>query len=237
MNIFRRLFKIGEAEANSAIDKMEDPIKLTEQGIRDLRTDLNKNMEALAQVKALKIRANNDYQEYTNKAQEYESKAMTILQKAQKGDISTEEGDRLAKEALILQEQNAQKAKAALKERDEFQKSVNQVENNCTKIKSTITSWENELRTLKARVKVSNAKTSINKQMSELDSTGTVAMLERMKEKIAQQEALSEAYSDIVDSAITADEEIDKAVDSTEEKANDKLMALKKQLNSSENKS
>ena len=31
--IFRRLFRIGKAEANSAIDKMEDPIKMTEQGI------------------------------------------------------------------------------------------------------------------------------------------------------------------------------------------------------------
>ena len=37
MNIFRRLFKIGQAEANSAIDGMEDPIKMTEQGIRDLK--------------------------------------------------------------------------------------------------------------------------------------------------------------------------------------------------------
>jgi len=37
MNIFKRLFKIGQAEAHSAVDKLEDPIKLTEQGIRDLK--------------------------------------------------------------------------------------------------------------------------------------------------------------------------------------------------------
>jgi phage shock protein A len=37
MNVFKRLFKVGEAEAHSALDKLEDPIKMTEQGIRDLK--------------------------------------------------------------------------------------------------------------------------------------------------------------------------------------------------------
>ncbi len=236
MNIFKRLFKIGEAEANSAIDKMEDPIKLTEQGIRDLRQDLDKNMEALAQVKALKIRANNDYEEYTNQAQEYEHKAMTLLQKANDGNMAQNEADRLAKEALIISQQYEQRAKVALKERNDFQHSVEQIETNCQKIKNSIQSWENELRTLKARVKVSDAKTSINKQMSELDSTGTISMLERMKEKVAQKEALADAYSDLVDSSLSAEQEINEAVDTTEEKADEKLEALKKQLKSSNKK-
>ena len=61
MNIFRRLFRIGSAEANSMVDKLEDPIKMTEQGIRDLKGDLGKALEALAEVKALAIRARNGY--------------------------------------------------------------------------------------------------------------------------------------------------------------------------------
>lgn len=234
MNIFKRLFKIGEAEANSAIDKMEDPIKLTEQGIRDLRQDLDKNMEALAQVKALKIRAQNDFEEFTNQAQEYENKAIQILQKVSKGEMSSEEADRLAKEALIIKERNTQKAKLSLKEKNDLQNSVDQIENNVQKIKSTINKWENELRTLKARVKVSTAKTSINKQMSELDSTGTVSMLERMKEKIAQKEALADAYSEIAEGSIDINEEIDKAVDMTTSKAEDELKALKEKLNNNQ---
>ena len=31
MSIFRRLFKVGEAQAHSAIDKIEDPVKMSEQ--------------------------------------------------------------------------------------------------------------------------------------------------------------------------------------------------------------
>ena len=60
MNIFKRLFKIGEAEAHSALDKLEDPIKMTEQGIRDMKSDLDKSLHALAEVKAMAIRSKND---------------------------------------------------------------------------------------------------------------------------------------------------------------------------------
>ena len=107
MNFFRRLFKIGEAEANSAIDKMEDPIKMTEQGIRDMKSDLDKSLEALAQVKAMAIRSKNDSEEFLAKSEDYQKKAMLILKKAQNGDITSSESDRLAKEALIKKEENA----------------------------------------------------------------------------------------------------------------------------------
>jgi phage shock protein A len=40
------MFKIGTAEAHSAIDKLEDPIKMTEQGIRDLKKDLDESLKA-----------------------------------------------------------------------------------------------------------------------------------------------------------------------------------------------
>ncbi len=36
MSIFQRVFRLGKAEVHSAIDKIEDPIRMTEQGIRDL---------------------------------------------------------------------------------------------------------------------------------------------------------------------------------------------------------
>ena len=79
MNIFKRLFSIGKAEAHSAIDKMEEPIKLTEQGIRDMKQDLDKSLESLAQVKAMAIRANNDKEEYALKAEDYQNKANDLI--------------------------------------------------------------------------------------------------------------------------------------------------------------
>ena len=51
--IFQRLFKTGEAEAHALVDKLEDPIKMSEQAIRDLKKDLQESLKALAEVKAI----------------------------------------------------------------------------------------------------------------------------------------------------------------------------------------
>ena len=72
--------------------------------------------------------------------------------------------------------------------------------------------------------------------MAELDSTGTVSMLERMKEKVAQEEALAEAYGDIANASKSIDEEIDKAADTSKAKASDELAKLKEQLGMKDSK-
>lgn len=230
MNIFRRLFRIGKAEAHSTIDKMEDPIKMTEQGIRDMKQDLDKSLEALAQVKAMAIRANNEKDEYASKAEDYQNKAMLILKKAQKGELKAEEADRLAKEALVKKEECQKHIERATTESEKFNNSVQQLEKNVANIKSTISKWENELKTLKARVKVSNATKNLNKQMAEIDSSSTVSMLERMKEKVTQEEALAEAYGDIANESKSIDDELDAIVDTTEANAESDLEKLKQQL-------
>jgi phage shock protein A len=234
MNIFKRLFSIGKAEAHSAIDKMEDPIKLTEQGIRDMKKDLDKSLEALAQVKAMAIRATNDQEQYSLKAEDYQNKAMLILKKAQKGELNAENADRLAKEALIKKEESQKNATRTLAESEKFNTSVAQLEKNVNSIKSNISKWENELKTLKARVKVSNATKNLNKQMAEIDGSSTVSLLERMKEKVEQDEALAEAYGDIANDSKSIDDELNAIIDTTEVSAESDLDKLKKQLGMSD---
>ena len=230
MNIFKRLFSIGKAEAHSAIDKMEDPIKLTEQGIRDMKKDLDKSLEALAQVKAMAIRATNDQEQYSLKAEDYQNKAMLILKKAQKGELNADNADRLAKEALIKKEESQKNAIRTQAEAEKFNTSVAQLEKNVNSIKSNISKWENELKTLKARVKVSNATKNLNKQMAEIDGSSTVNLLERMKEKVEQDEALAEAYGDIANDSKSIDDELNAVIDTTEVSAESDLDKLKKQL-------
>ncbi len=230
MNIFRRLFNVSKAEAHSAIDNMENPIKMTEQSIRDMKKDLTQALEGLAQVKAMLIRSRNDKTQFENKAKDYQNKAMLILQKTQKGDLSAEDGDRLAKEALIKKEENTEHKNRSSIEVENFSKSVSQLETSVNSLRKNISKWENELKTLKARVKVSNATKNLNKQMAAIDSSSTVNMLEKMKEKVAQEEALADAYGDIANESKSIDEELDKALDSTSTSADNDLNALKKQM-------
>ncbi|TRX50667.1 PspA/IM30 family protein [Fulvivirga sp. M361] len=232
MNMFKRLFKIGQSEAHSAIDKLEDPIKLTEQGIRDLKSDLDKSLQALAEVKAMAIRSKNDVNTYKNKAKDYENKAMLLLKRAQGGELDPAEADRLASEALVKKEEATGQMNRAKEEQDRFEKNVSQLDVNVKKIRSTISTYENELKTLKARVKVSTATKKLNKQMAQIDSGSTVSMLERMKDKVAEEEALAESYGDIANESKSVDDEIDKALEggSAEVKVSDDLAALKAKL-------
>ncbi len=230
MNIFKRLFRIGQAEAHSAINKMEDPIKMTEQGIRDLKNDLEKSIESLAQIKALAIRSRNELENHKLKAEDYQQKAMLILQKAKKGEIGASEADRLAKQALVKKEENIQEVNRTKLESDKLDASVTKLEKSVQEIKNNIQKWENELKTLKARVKVSKATKNLNQQMAELDSSSTVTMLERMKDKVAQEEALADAYGDLANSTKTIDDELNDAVVETNNNAEDDLAKLKKQL-------
>jgi len=232
MNFFKRLFKLGEAEANSAIDKLEDPIKMTEQGIRDLKRDLEKSLKAMAEVKALHIRTKNDLQSYSNKAADYESKAMLLVQKASNGEMPAEESDRLATEALLRKEENVKLAAQAAKDADKFSTDVSALEGNLRKIKSMIAKYENELKTLKARVKVSKATQNLNKQMANLDSGSTISMLERMKDKVEEQEALAESYGEIANENQSLDSEIDAVLgDDGKVEATDALAELKAKMN------
>ena len=66
--------------------------------------------------------------------------------------------------------------------------------------------------------------------MAEIDSSSTVSMLERMKDKVNQEEALAEAYGDIANSSKSIDDEIDKAIDMEDTSAEDSLAKLKEKL-------
>jgi phage shock protein A len=235
MNIFKRLFRIGNAEANSLVDKLEDPIKMTEQGIRDLKKDLSAALQALAEVKALAIRSKNDANKYSEKAKEYEKKAILLLKKAERGEITAEESDRLASECLVQKDTFVASAASSRKDQEKFEAHVAKLDKNIKNLKSNVKKYENELRTLKARAKVAKATKNINKQLADVDSSSTVSMLERMKDKVAEEESLAESYAEIAGESTSIDDEIENALESgsAESKASDSLAALKAKLGQS----
>ena len=231
MGILNRMFKIGQAETNSALDKLEDPIKMTEQGIKDLKVDLDKSLQALAEIKALAIRSRGEMNTAKARAADYEKKAMLLLQKGQNGSLDAGEADRLASEALIKQQENAEIMQRTKAEAEKLDTSIAQLDAGVKKIRSNISTWDNELRTLKARAKVSSATKKINKQMANIDSSSTVSMLERMKDKVVEDEALAQSYGEIANESKSIDDELNKALaGDSNTQASDSLAALKAKM-------
>ena len=231
MSLFKRLFTLGKAEANSIVDKLEDPIKMTEQGIRDMKKDLEDCLKALAEVKALTIRSRNEISQMKEKSKDYEKKAMLLLQRAESGQLEASEADRLASEALNKKAESETHLERATKEQNQFEGNVSSLEKNVNTLRSKISTYENELKTLKARVKVATATKKLNKQMAAVDSSDTIALLERMKDKVEEEEALSEAYGSIANESKSLDDEIDSAIGGgAQASASDSLAALKAKM-------
>ena len=72
--------------------------------------------------------------------------------------------------------------------------------------------------------------------MTEIDSSSTVSMLERMKDKVHQEEALAEAYGEISNASKSIDTELNEAIDLKNTTAEDDLAKLKEQLGLNETK-
>lgn len=224
MNLFKRFFTMGASEAHAAMDKMEDPVKMSEQAIRDLKSQLDASLQSLAEVKAIAIRTRREFETQSAEAADYKTKAMRLLQKAQAGELDATEGDRLASQALEQQAQAQQAATKAKADKEKYDQLCANLEHKITDLRDQTRQWENEMKTLKARAKVSSATKKINKQMAQIDSSSTIATLERMRSKVDEEEALAESYGDMAVPTRDLDSEIDAALGTS---SSDSLAALK----------
>lgn len=227
---FKRLFRIVQSEAHSAVEQLEDPIKMTEQGIRDLKQDLQASMTSLAQVKSIAIRLKKDLGEKKRSASDYERKAMLLLQKMQRGELDKNEAEQLATESLGRKNSIEERSKTLQADYRQQQKMADQLQAKVNKLKHTITSYENELVTLKARAKTASSMRKINQQLANVDSSSTINLLEKMKQKVEEEEALAQAYGDVA-ATEGIDDDIDRALEAhTEPSESDSLAELKKKM-------
>lgn len=210
--IFERLFKVGQSEAHAIVDKLEDPIKLTEQGIRDLKNDLTQAMQSLAEVKGLAIRLKKQADDSGKLAQDYERKAMLLLQKAQAGDMDPAQAESLAME--VLQEKESAASRAAQLSQDyQAQNGMSQkLQSQVDELRKTISTYENELITLRARAKTASSMRKINQQLARVDSSSTIAMLDKMKQRVSEEESLATAYGEVAGSTVSIDAKVNEAL-------------------------
>jgi phage shock protein A len=230
MNIFKRLFRIGQAEIHAAVDKMEDPIKMTEQGLRELRIDLTEATEAYAKVKALAIRTGNDQLNREQESRLYAEKAILIMQKAQSGQVDMVKAEELAREALSLHKKYYIESEELGMQVMALQQSSNEMLRNTEILKENMDKWEKELRTLRTRMKVSQATERVNKQLAQVDSNGIIFMLERMKSKVEDKEAMAKAYGEISRDKNSKKEELDRLLKDDSLSIEKDLQAIKDRL-------
>jgi phage shock protein A len=230
MGILTRLFKIGQAEANAAVDKMENPIRLTEQGIRDLKNNLQAAIKSLGEVRALVIRLDRQKNGFVTEAQTCEKKAMALIGSAEKGEIDKAQAEQLAMKMLDQKKAAEANAERALADYNAQKSMAERLQAQVDDLQHKIKTFENELITLKARAKTADSMKKINRQLAGVDPSGTIAMLERMKQKVDEDESTAQAFGEIADRPSDMDEADRLLAEKSASAPSEDLIALKKKM-------
>lgn len=218
MSIFKRLRDLTMSNINALIDKAEDPIKLTDQYIRDMQEDLEDAEKSVAAQIAIEKKFKQLYEE---------QEALATRRNEQAHAAAQAQNVELARRAL--EEKKAAEVKLAeYKTSYESNKAAaDNLRDKLDQMRKQLTEMKNKRETLVARYNAAKAQNEINKSLSGLNSDTASAGLKRMEEKMLQMEAQAEASNELSSKGKSLDEEFaelnkDKAVE-------DELAALLKQ--------
>ncbi len=232
MGFFKSIGRIFKSQSHELISKIEDPIKLIAEGIRELKKKLELALNAYAETKALQIKANRDVKANKELVGVWGNKAIGLLQSAKDGKIDEKEATRLATAAL--QKQNDYKKNLQLSETLVGSRidSVKKVEQTIATLKEEIKKYERELAELTARQKAAAVSKEVNKQIAQIDFNDTISMMEEMKRRVESEEVLALAYEEMGQQtqAKTLEDEIDNVLQIGDSEVESELEKLKKQI-------
>lgn len=194
---FRRLFEITRAEAHSRLDVLEDPAKLTDQALRDLRQELACSLQNLAEVRAGAIHLKRELEERQETVRVCEQQALVILQRVQIGKMPASEGDRLAWEALARKHQSLVQCHRIARTLEKQESLISQLLANIQKLKAHLNTWEHEAMVLKTRAKAAKTSKRIHRKLAILNEPESLGLLHRMKTQVGENEAMAEAYQEM----------------------------------------
>ncbi|WIV17782.1 PspA/IM30 family protein [Paenibacillus polygoni] len=218
MSLFKRFRDLTMSNINSLIDKAEDPIKMTDQYIRDMQKDLEDAEKAVAAQIAIEKKFKALYEEQEALVKKREEQAHTAA-KAQNID--------LARRALE-EKKNAEAKLTEYKASFEQNKaSADNLRSKLEQMRKQLTEMKNKRETLVARYNAAKAQTEINKAMSGFGSDTAASGMKRMEEKMLQAEAHAEASNEMNSKERSLDEEFENM--GKDKEVEDELAALLKQ--------
>ncbi|GIO66530.1 PspA/IM30 family protein [Paenibacillus sp. JTLBN-2024] len=218
MAIFKRLRDLTMSNINAIIDKAEDPVKMTDQYIRDMTEDLEDAEKAVAAQIAIEKKFKQLYEEQQALVEKRTQQAHTAAQ-AQNVELA-----RRALEEKKAAEQKMAEYKASY---DQNKAAADNLRNKLDEMRKQLTEMKNKRETLVARYNAAKAQTEINKAMQGFSTDSATSGMKRMEEKMLQMEAQAEASNEMSSKGKSLDDEFeqlgkDKAVE-------DELAALMKQ--------
>ena len=190
MSIFSKFSTVIKSNINDLISRAENPEKMLNQIILDMRDQLSKAKREVAAAIADERKLRAQLEDEVKQARDWEHRAMLAVKEGR---------DDLAKQALVRQQEHAQRAaildgtwRAQADETDKLKGSLRQLNDKIEEAKR-------KRNLLIAKQKRAQAQKRIHETMSGLSDTSAFDAFNRMAEKIEEEERRSVAQAEVTE--------------------------------------
>jgi phage shock protein A len=191
MGIFQKLSLLLRSNINDAIARAENPEKVLNQLIADMREQLSKAKQEVAVAIADEQKLRAQVEEEARQAREWEKRAMLAVKEGR---------DDLAKQALMRQAEHAERAQNMEDTWRRQAQETEKVKGSLRELNDKIEEAKRKKNLLVAKQKRAQAQRRIHETMSGLSDRSAFEAFERVAEKIEESERKALAASQVTES-------------------------------------
>ncbi|OAS87770.1 MULTISPECIES: PspA/IM30 family protein [Metabacillus] len=216
--LFKRVKTVVDSELNALLDKAEDPVKMLEQFMRDMESDIRDAETAVAKQIANEKMLQKKYEDATKMVEKRDEQAIKAIEAG---------NDDLARRALEDKKIHSQTADTLKESYDRAKLDSDSVRKKLDEMKAEYYQMKLKKDSLKARAESAKTRTKMNRTLSGIGSDDSKRGFERMEEKVLQYEAEAETSEDMRSSNRSLDDDF-AALEKND--VDDELAALKRKL-------
>jgi phage shock protein A len=221
-DVFGRLGRVARGTTNQGVDAIEDATFETtvKQTVADMKTELNKVVQASAVALSNFNRLDAEYQKYARQSQEWKDRAGQAL------DAGNED---LARKALAKKSECDQQSATMQQAVDSARQTSERLKQQVIELKRKIDEGERTATTLVARKNAASAQRKVAEAMSGVgNADNAFSALNRFEETVSREEATAKAFDQL--NSAGKDEDLEKQFASLGTHSVDsELEALKKE--------
>ncbi len=188
MGIFDRLATLLKSNINDLISRAEDPEKMLDQIVVDMRNQLARAKQQVAAAIADEKRLKDQAEAEEKAAADWEAKAMLAIKEGR---------DDLAKQALVRQSEHTEHANQLFTTWQAHQLETEKLKNSLRDLNDKIEEAKRKKNLLLARQRRAQAQQKISETMSSMSEKSAFEAFARMEEKITSNERLIKASNEI----------------------------------------
>ena len=188
MGFFDRLSRLFRANLNDLVSRAEDPVKILEQSVSDMQSDLVKLRQAVSIAIASQKRLKSQSEQAEGQIKTWYQRAELALQKGEED---------LAREALSRRKTFQESSKGLISQLNAQEGQVDMLKRSLITLEGKIAEAKTKKDMLKARAQAAKAQEQLQSAVGNMGANSSMAAFERMEEKVQSLEASSQAAAEL----------------------------------------